>query len=233
MNSASSTVHRLSRLCISLDTSAGQEMDKRFKDLTSAGYMEDKSQTFMQTNGRTESRARQDQQSLEETCPAPLLHIPSKIQRREYLDAANDGWQYTLHRPFRVLLFVIILRVVIDLFREIIHNCVHWTSGADQDVGNQNTMMNLSDSENRSALWDVQVSSSGRYVAACGDNVMVKVWDLEQKRLICRRLVHSSIVRAIQCIPDEKQMISVGDDAICVWNFLANRWRSRRAEGNS
>ena len=80
----------------------------------------------------------------------------------------------------------------------------------------------------------VAVSPSGKCMATCGDDYLVKIWDLTggtgQKiaggsglpapKLIATGVCHTSAVNKVQWSPDEKQLVSVGEDcSICVWNF--------------
>lgn len=59
-------------------------------------------------------------------------------------------------------------------------------------------------------------------MAAGGDDQLVKVWDLKSGKVISQGVCHSETIRCVRWSPDEKQLISVGDDcAICVWNFYA------------
>lgn len=73
---------------------------------------------------------------------------------------------------------------------------------------------------NKSQLKCCKVSPSGKYLATCGDDQLVKIWDLKSNKQIGQGICHSMDVLAIHWSPDEKQLVSVGADcAICVWNF--------------
>jgi WD40 repeat protein len=73
----------------------------------------------------------------------------------------------------------------------------------------------------RSALHTVTVSPSGRYMAFAGEDMYVKVLDLVTSRVVSHGLGHGAAVRTVQWAPDEKQIVSGGDDcALCVWNFF-------------
>ncbi|KAG5190579.1 quinon protein alcohol dehydrogenase-like superfamily [Tribonema minus] len=68
----------------------------------------------------------------------------------------------------------------------------------------------------------VAVSPSGRFLAASGDDGVVKVMDLgdEHWRVVACGHGHSDGVAALAWSCDEKQIISGGVDcSICVWNF--------------
>ena len=78
------------------------------------------------------------------------------------------------------------------------------------------------------ALWDpnrdrlnaVQLSPSGRFLAYCGDDCAVKLFDLSEGRLVAVGVSHSGPVNCLRWSPDERQLISVGQECcICVWNF--------------
>ena len=47
-----------------------------------------------------------------------------------------------------------------------------------------------------------------------------KVYDIRSESLIAVGIGHSSNVRSLEWSPDERQLVSVGNDCcICVWNF--------------
>ena len=73
----------------------------------------------------------------------------------------------------------------------------------------------------RTTIQAVTVSPSGRYVVSCGNDQLVKIFDLmEGGKLLTVGHGHSGYVMDIQWSPDEKQVVSVGDDCcVCVWNF--------------
>lgn len=67
----------------------------------------------------------------------------------------------------------------------------------------------------------LSVSPSGSYLAVCGD-FLVSVFELKAGgiRLLAQGHGHSEPVTALQWSPDEKQVVSVGEDCcVCVWNF--------------
>jgi len=76
----------------------------------------------------------------------------------------------------------------------------------------------------RSSTNCVSVSPSGRYIASCGDDHLVKIFDLvERGELITLGHGHSEYVQSLHWSTDEKQIVSVGKDScICVWNFYGN-----------
>ncbi|KAJ1446243.1 WD40-repeat-containing domain protein [Pelagophyceae sp. CCMP2097] len=70
----------------------------------------------------------------------------------------------------------------------------------------------------------VAVSPSGRFLALCRDE-LVTIFQLGGNDLkpIAEGWAHSDVARAAKWSPDEKQLVSVGDDhCICVWNFFAD-----------
>ena len=74
----------------------------------------------------------------------------------------------------------------------------------------------------RMPLHCINVSPTGKYLAYSGDDGLVKVVDLVTGEIIAIGIGHSNAVRAVQWSPDERQLISTGEDAaICVWNFFA------------
>ncbi|KAG2766483.1 hypothetical protein PC129_g18290 [Phytophthora cactorum] len=66
----------------------------------------------------------------------------------------------------------------------------------------------------------VQVSPSGRFLATCGEDCEVKLFDVGSSALLASARGHSNTVNALAWSPDERQLVSVGSDScICVWNF--------------
>jgi WD40 repeat protein len=70
----------------------------------------------------------------------------------------------------------------------------------------------------------ISCSPSGNFAATCGKDGQVKIWDCSVEGELT--LVgepgqgHSSSVCGVAWSPDEKQLVSVGEDCcICVWNF--------------
>lgn len=69
----------------------------------------------------------------------------------------------------------------------------------------------------------VNISPSGKYLITCGDDCQVKLFDMRNNQLISCCLGHSDIVHDATWSPDERQIISVGNDAcICVWSFFGD-----------
>jgi len=75
-------------------------------------------------------------------------------------------------------------------------------------------------SPNRMRMRCVCVSPTGRYLAVCGDAV-ISIFDVSSGvRLMAQGHGHSEPANAIKWSPDEKQVVSVGEDCcVCVWNF--------------
>jgi WD40 repeat protein len=65
--------------------------------------------------------------------------------------------------------------------------------------------------DTNSCLNTIAVSPSGRFIAVGGDDALVKVWNLQTKKIISVGVCHSSKVNCVKWSPDEKQLISVGE----------------------
>lgn len=66
----------------------------------------------------------------------------------------------------------------------------------------------------------VAVSPSGRFLATCGDDCEVKLYQVRTLSLLASALGHSASVNHVAWSPDERQLVSVGSDScVCVWNF--------------
>jgi len=70
----------------------------------------------------------------------------------------------------------------------------------------------------------VQVSPNGDYIATCGDDCSVKVWEMTDvglpNQLVAIGVGHSHPVARLHWSPDQKQLVSVDKGcSICVWNF--------------
>lgn len=65
------------------------------------------------------------------------------------------------------------------------------------------------------------VSPSGKFLAIGGQDQLVKVLDMQAEGdIISAGHGHSAGVRGLAWTPDERQLVSVGDDcSICIWNF--------------
>ena len=66
----------------------------------------------------------------------------------------------------------------------------------------------------------VVVSHSGRYLATGGTAQLLKIWDVETMELIASQEGHSGGIMDLKFSPDDKQLVSVGEDGIIlVWNI--------------
>lgn len=63
------------------------------------------------------------------------------------------------------------------------------------------------------------VSHNGRFLASGGTDNRVRLWDMASGALVCDGVGHSARVNSLRFAPDDKQVISVGEDGcIFVWN---------------
>ena len=70
----------------------------------------------------------------------------------------------------------------------------------------------------------VGVANGSDLVATGGTDGAVKVWDLRHtaKAMAERTDGHSGAVRKVRWAPDDRQIVSVGQDGlVCVWNVFA------------
>lgn len=76
--------------------------------------------------------------------------------------------------------------------------------------------------ETKAALLTCALSPDGRFLAASGDDAIVRVLDVKTLQTLARMVGHSDAVRCLAWTPDQKQLVSVGADcAICIWNFYS------------
>ncbi|POM59031.1 Quinonprotein alcohol dehydrogenase-like superfamily domain containing hypothetical protein [Phytophthora palmivora] len=98
------------------------------------------------------------------------------------------------------------------------------TAGADGrllfwDCDEQDPVQFIVD-PNRLRITCARVSPSGRFLATCGEDCEVKLFDVGSSALLASSRGHSNTVNALAWSPDERQLVSVGSDScICVWNF--------------
>ena len=90
---------------------------------------------------------------------------------------------------------------------------LHW------DIDCREPVLNVQD-PSKSPLYCCQVSPSGRFVAFAGDDQLLKVVELSSSKTVAVGQGHSGAVRAMTWTPDERQLITGGDDtSLCVWNW--------------
>lgn len=66
----------------------------------------------------------------------------------------------------------------------------------------------------------VAMSHSGRYVVTGGTRQLVKLWEYPSLRRVGEYQGHSGTINHVRFSPDDRQIISVGDDGITlVWNL--------------
>uniref|UniRef100_A0A7S1HLU2 EML-like first beta-propeller domain-containing protein n=3 Tax=Hemiselmis andersenii TaxID=464988 RepID=A0A7S1HLU2_HEMAN len=77
--------------------------------------------------------------------------------------------------------------------------------------------VNLPDEATANAL-----SNNGRFVACGGKDQVVRVFDFEQNRLLMEGAGHSGCITCVRFSPDDRQLVSTGEDGcIFVWNIYA------------
>ncbi|KAJ1434740.1 WD40-repeat-containing domain protein [Ochromonadaceae sp. CCMP2298] len=73
----------------------------------------------------------------------------------------------------------------------------------------------------RATIRACEISKSGRFLAFCSDDMSLKVLDSNTHEIIALGQAHSSPILALTWTPDERQIITGGEDSsLCVWNFF-------------
>lgn len=74
----------------------------------------------------------------------------------------------------------------------------------------------------RGQLNSVDVSPSGRYLAAGSEEGELFIWEIRTLQLLAQGIGHSSRINRLKWSPDEKQVVTVSDDcSLALWNFYA------------
>ena len=69
------------------------------------------------------------------------------------------------------------------------------------------------------AVWAVEVSADGKLAATAGYDGLVKVWDLQSRKLKADLKQHKGWVRSLAFSPDGSQLASAGEDGkVFLWN---------------
>jgi len=73
------------------------------------------------------------------------------------------------------------------------------------------------------------ISSGGRFVAVGCEDMAVRIWDIQTGEIVAACMGHSGEIKQVSWSPDERQVISCGEDgALCVWNFYLGGMDSAR-----
>ena len=62
----------------------------------------------------------------------------------------------------------------------------------------------------------IAVSYTGQFLATAGADQIVRLWDYATGELLQKGVGHSSVVRKCAFSPDDRQLVSVGEDG-CVF----------------
>ena len=99
------------------------------------------------------------------------------------------------------------------------------------DIDARDPVMAVQD-PSKESLRTISVSPSGRYLAFAGDDFLLKVLDILSGQVLSIGQGHSNIIRTLVWTPDEKQILTGGDDyCICVWNFYLGGFAPSSKEG--
>jgi WD40 repeat protein len=91
---------------------------------------------------------------------------------------------------------------------------LHW------DIDMREPVMAMQD-PSKAAIQACAVSPSGRFLAFTGDDQLLKVVDVRSGSVVALGQGHSGSVRALAWTPDERQILTGGQDmCLCVWNFF-------------
>lgn len=90
---------------------------------------------------------------------------------------------------------------------------LHW------DIDYRDPVLMVQD-PSRATIKCCEVSPSGRFLAYVGEDQLLKVLDLQQQQIISVGQSHSGTVNSVAWTPDERQLISGGEDCcLAIWNF--------------
>ncbi len=68
----------------------------------------------------------------------------------------------------------------------------------------------------------IAMSHDGRYFATGGTACVVRLWDYDSAKVISTGVGHSSTITSIAFSPDDKQIVSVGEDGgVYIWSVEA------------
>ena len=74
-------------------------------------------------------------------------------------------------------------------------------------------------SGHQTAVWAVDVSADGKLVATAGYDGLIKVWDLQSRKLKRDLKQHKGWVRSLAFSPDGSRLVSAGEDGkVFLWN---------------
>jgi WD40 repeat protein len=96
---------------------------------------------------------------------------------------------------------------------DVLGRLMHW------DIDYREAVLVIQD-PTRTTIRKCSVSPSGRFLAFAGDDMVLKVLEIKSGQVISLGQGHSSAIKAISWTPDERQLVTGGDDCcLCVWNF--------------
>jgi WD40 repeat protein len=91
---------------------------------------------------------------------------------------------------------------------------LHW------DIDVREPVLAVKDAGHLPNLRTCAVSPTGNYLAFAGDDTMLKILHVPSSQIVSLGRGHSGIITCVTWTPDEKQIVTGGQDCcMCVWNF--------------
>lgn len=91
---------------------------------------------------------------------------------------------------------------------------LHW------DVDIRDPVLVVQDVGSKPILRTCAISPTGRFLAFAGDDSILKILNVSSSQIVSLGQGHSSVINTLAWTPDERQIVSAGEDfCVCIWNF--------------